>query len=269
MSHKVFLQNISINVDLENDYYGAEFWNKISSRTYEPDTIGFLEDNCDERTDFLDIGTANGAMSLIAAASGATVFGYEPDPLIYKVATKNFQLNPLLHRKINLKNIALSSGSGSTKFGSGEFSDVLSSIVIAGSVKNPVQEIAIVALFNELDHVHTDRARKLVVKMDIEGAEWKIFQSEECLNALKNHSAKVLLAIHPGFYRPFKHFRFSPNRIRYVYWQLKNFRESMYTFRKIQEVARVFRTNLSPVVKPRTFALLVLAGYHEFIVDFA
>jgi len=145
---------------------------------------------------------------------------------------------------------------------------VLSSIVVSGFSKKPGKEIAIIPLFEELGRVHSDKARKLVVKMDIEGAEWKIIQSQECLDALKEHSAKMLLALHPGFHRPFKHFRFSPNRFRYLFWHMKNFQESLCAFKKMHRVAYIYRTNLNPVIKPRSFALLVLAGYHEFIVDF-
>ena len=85
---KVSLRNDLVEVDLNGDYYGKDFWDRVSNRRYEPDTIGFIEDNCDVNTDFMDIGAANGAMTLIAASTGARVSSYEPDPKIFQVVKK-------------------------------------------------------------------------------------------------------------------------------------------------------------------------------------
>lgn len=268
MLHKVNLRKTTIEVDLTNDYYGAEYWDKISNRTYEPDTVGFIEDRCNENTDFLDIGTANGAMSLLAAEQGAQVYAYEPDPLIFKVAEKNFSLNPALLNKIKLQNIALSSESGTTEFGTASDNTVLSSIVTAGGGSHETNVIKIESLVSELIKRHNDPNRKLIIKMDIEGAEWKILQDQKCLNELKAHKAMLLLAVHPGFYRPFTRGFWAFNPIRYKLWQLRNYRESLHTYEMLSGRATIKRTNLNPIQRGRVFAALILVGYHEFIVDF-
>lgn len=268
MKHKVLLRNQVVEVDIQNDYYGAEYWDKVSSRKYEPDTVGFLEDNCNPNTDFLDIGTANGAMAMIAASLGAKVYAYEPDPIICEVAKKNFALNPSLNKYIELQNIALSDFEGRTKFGSQASSNVLSSIVTAGHENTPSVFVRITSLASELERVHANNSRQLVIKMDIEGAEWKIIQSTDCLESLKNHSALMLVAFHPGFYRPPKKKTGVLGALRYFVWQLSNFFESYKTFKKLSQYAYIQRTNLNRVVRAKNFALLVLAGYHEFIVSF-
>lgn len=268
MLHHVNLTKTSIKVDLANDYYGEEYWDKISNRTYEPDTIGFIEDRCDENTDFFDIGTANGAMSLLAAEQGARVFAYEPDPVIYKVAANNFSLNPTLSSSINFQNVALSSASGFTTFGAKSDNTILSSIVTSGVSSQQTEIIKIESLVNELAKNHNDSSRKLVAKMDIEGAEWKILQNIDCLDALKSHNALLLLAVHPGFYRPFSKGFWIFNALRYKVWQYKNFRESINTFNLLSSRAVIRRTNLNQVHRARVFATLILAGYHEFIIDF-
>lgn len=268
MKHKVYLRNQVIEVELKNDYYGAEYWDKISARKYEPDTVGFLEDHCNSNTDFLDIGTANGAMAFIAASLGAKVYGYEPDPIIFEVARENFSLNPSLGSRISVQNIALSTQEGQTTFGNQADSEVLSSIVTAGFENQTSRIIKIASLVTEVDRIHKDYSRRLVIKMDIEGAEWRIIQSKSCLQALKNHSALMLLAIHPGFYRPLKSRIGLFGGARYFFWQLANFRESIKTFNSISEYATVQRTNLNPIFRARTFALLVLAGYYEFVISF-
>jgi FkbM family methyltransferase len=268
MLHKVTLRKTKIEVDLTNDYYGAEYWDKITTRTYEPDTVGFIEDHCDKTTDFFDIGTANGAMALLAAEQGAQVFAYEPDPTIFKVAERNFILNPHLLGQIKIQNIALSSQGGSTSFGSSSDNTVLSSIVTAGGDFQKIQSIKIESLISELSKHHNDSNRKLVIKMDIEGAEWKILQNRACLEALSNQNALLLLAVHPGFYRPFARGLWMFNAIRYKLWQLRNYRESLNTYSMLSLHAIVMRTNLNPIKRARVFAALVLVGYHEFIVDF-
>lgn len=269
MIHTVTLRSHSVQVDLTNDYYGREYWDKISERLYEPDTVGFLEDRCDSSTQFFDIGTANGAMSFIAASKGAEVIAYEPDPTIYEVAKRNFELNPSLSSKIKLQNIALSSTRGRTTFGSSADNTVLSSIVTAGSADISTREIVVESLVDEINRNHSDKNRKLILKMDIEGAEWRIIQDVNCLETLKKHNALLLLAVHPGFYRPFIRRKFAINSIRYRIWQFRNFRESISAFNAISQNALVMRTNLNPINRPIVFATLILAGYHEFIVDFA
>jgi FkbM family methyltransferase len=268
MLHSVNLRKSSITVDLTNDYYGAEYWNKISNRTYEPDTVGFIEDNCDENTDFFDIGAANGAMSMLASEQGARVFAFEPDPSIFKVAEKNFSLNPKLSNRITLQNLALSSMPGSTSFGSASDSTVLSSIVTSGGDSIKTEEVIIESLEQALSKNHDSLDRKLVIKMDIEGAEWKILQSPICIDALKNHKALLLLAVHPGFYRPFVRRSQFLNPVRYKFWQLRNYQESINTFKTISSRAIIKRTNLNPILQAKVFAALTVVGYHEFIIDF-
>ena len=266
--HKVTLRSQTFQVDLTGDYYGKEYWNKISERLYEPDTVGFLENRCDSDTQFFDIGAANGAMSFIAALKGAEVLAYDPDPTIYQVAKRNFELNPSLSSSIQLRNIALSSTRGRTIFGSSADSTVLSSIVTAGRTNTPTKEIVIESLVDEINRNHSDKNRKLILKMDIEGAEWRIIQNVDCLETLEAHNALLLLAVHPGFYRPFIKFKFPINSIRYRIWQFRNFRESVSAFNAISRNAKVMRTNLNPVNRSVVFAILIAAGYHEFIVDF-
>lgn len=269
MQHKVKLRRVDINVDLDGDLYGAEYWDTISNRSYEPDTVGFIENKCDSNTDFFDIGAANGAMSLIAAAEGARVFAYEPDPRICHVAQRNFSLNSELNTQINLKNVAVSSESGKTRFGTMADNKVISSIVTTGLLPEIPVDIQILSLKSELNQIHTDPKRKLIIKMDIEGAEWKIIQDQISLNALKQHNALLLLAVHPGFYRPFIK-RFAPiDLFRYKIWQLQNLMVSLRTFKAISRVASVSRTNQTPIRKAKVFAVLIVAGYYEFILDFS
>lgn len=268
MLHRVQLRNLEVTVDLEGDYYGKDFWEKVSSRKYEPDTVGFIEDRCNQNTDFMDIGAANGAMTLIAASMGSRISAYEPDPRIHRVVEQNIHLNQAIQNLVNLQNKAVSSVKGKLNFINGEDSSVISSIVFTGHDASSSTEIDICQLEEEIEHFHIDKSRKLIVKMDIEGAEWKILKSDKSLNSLKMNEATMLLAVHPGFYRPYVPKFRGVDRIRLILWQVRNYRESLEVFSKLTKYATVQRTNLNPISRKHQFAALVLSGYHEFILEF-
>ena len=265
---KVILRNDEVEVDLSGDYYGQDFWDRVSDRKYEPDTIGFIEDNCNVNTDFMDIGAANGAMTLIAASKGARVSSYEPDPRIFKVVERNVNLNSQYANLINVHNSAISSEEGRLNFLVGEDTSVLSEIVFTGHDSSSSQEIQILSLGSEVDKFHTVKSRKLVVKMDIEGAEWRILKSDKSLKKLQEHEATLILAVHPGFYRPFKRRLRGLDRIRLFFWNLRNYQESILIFNRMREYTSILRTNLNPVTQKSQFGKLIWAGYHEFILEF-
>lgn len=87
------IENQSIRINVSNDYYGVDFWKSVEASKYEPDTLDFIRRRTDKESDFMDIGAANGAMTLIAAIQGARVIAYEPDPQIRKVLQRNVELN--------------------------------------------------------------------------------------------------------------------------------------------------------------------------------
>ena len=99
-------------VELKGDFYGNSFWDKIENGSYEPDTLNFLKYFVNAKTDFIDVGVANGAMSIIAALLGATVLGYEAMPGICSVANRNIELNNMT-RSVNIRNRAISNRGGS------------------------------------------------------------------------------------------------------------------------------------------------------------
>lgn len=267
-TYLVKLRRFWVNVDLDSDFYTSTFWDKISSRTYEPDTIGFIEDRCSRNSDFMDIGAANGAMTLIAASCGSRVSAYEPDPRIHSVAFRNFQINEELKPLIQLQNKAIASYSGTLKFLNGEDSSVLSSIVFTGHDPNNQIEIEVLSLESEIEKFHKDKSRKLIVKMDIEGAEWGILQSQNSVQSLCDNSATLLLAVHPGFHRPFKKRLIGIDRLMNLVWHFRNYYDSLLLFEHLSNVATIRRTNLNVVNRKHQFATLILAGYHEFIIEF-
>jgi len=265
---EIKINNQTITVDLSNDHYGEFFWKKMALNEYEPDTTNFILTRCSESTDFMDIGAANGAMTLLAATKKSRIRSYEPDPKIFSVLKKNVDINIQINKQVTTVNSALSNQKNSIKFQKGDNNQILSPIVFTGHENTEANEITVLSLLEELDDFHTDLGRNIVLKMDIEGAEWKILNDEKTLQGLAQHKATMLLATHPGFYRPFKRIMRGLDKFRYAYWRQKNFFESIDTFRLLSKYATIKRTNLDLVKTDTAFAKLINAGYNEFILDF-
>ena len=120
-----------------------------------------------------------------------------------------------------------------------------------------------------LNDIHQNSKRNVVIKMDIEGAEWQILKSQSTLRALRGHNAMLLLAVHPGFTRPFKKIIRGIDRINLFIFRLRNLADALKLFNDLSSVAKIYRTNYNPVINKIEFTALVLGGYHEFLVDFS
>jgi FkbM family methyltransferase len=262
----VTFKNLSFAVDTDGDHYGSYFWETLEKRKWEPDTIDFLEREIDSATLLIDVGAANGSICLLGACLGARVVGYEPNPTVYNVCRKNIALNQGISESILLKLAAISNVESELLFEVGSNSNVITEISV-GIHSDPHTVIPVLSLEEELK-THARQNEKIIVKMDIEGAEFAILHDQSTLQSLNLHRVKLLLAIHPGFYRPIgpgKLFRKLRSRI----FILRNFLEAATLFNEISKYADIYRTNLNPVKSNKIFALLVVASYHEFILDFS
>lgn len=258
--------DFSLNPEI--DFYGDQYWQAVASKKYEPDTMIFLENSIDSNTDFLDVGAATGAMSLIAASLGARVLAFEPVPKVFSIATQHINSNPDLADKILIKNEAISNVSGRLYLNSTINPKILSTIAFASHDKTSSEDfVSVASLEEQILNFHLSN-RKLVIKIDIEGAEWKLLSDSNVLRTLKNYNALVLLAIHPGFYRPFKKFPFGLQLVSKFFWQMRNAMETYNYFSNILKYAEVRRTNLEIIVRPRKCVMLMFGGYFEFILDF-
>ena len=265
MARTVKILNRPVQIDATNDYYGEGFWDKITRNQWEPDTLSFIETYCNSETHFMDIGAANGAMTFAAALCGSTTTSYEPDPIIFKSLKQNVLLNLDLAKFITLDHSALSDTAGKLVFNPESDPEVLSNILFRERTFEPF-EVEVKSIVEELNRLALT-GKKIVIKIDIEGAEFKILRNPEVLKALKFHKALMLLAIHPGFNRTYRksriHRKYSEKR-----WQYSNIRENKELFQRISTCAQIRRTNLNLVTSLKQFLSLADAGYHEFILDF-
>jgi FkbM family methyltransferase len=264
-TYKGWFGSFSLNPEI--DFYGDIYWEKVSQKSYEPDTMVFLENNLGPSTDFIDVGAATGAMSLIAAKLGSRVLLIEAVPWIFNVAKLHIEGNPEIAKMVTLKNCAISSHRGVLKMGNEADPAILSSIANKELMAGTESSVKISTLADEIESFHVLQ-RKLIIKIDIEGAEWKLLSHIDTLEVLDRHSARVLLAIHPGFDRPFRILPLGITNLTKKSWQVKNAVLTYKFFKRIFKFAKVYRTSLDKVNSPMKCVLLMFGGYFEFILDF-
>lgn len=184
---KVENGSCQFNVDLSEDHYGENYWRSIANGIYEPDTLSFLFRNLANDVLFLDIGAANGAMSLIGACLGATVISFEPLPHMFRILERNVEVNKKLRKKITLKKLAVSSFSGKINFIQNANPQVLSDIVF--SILTPEdkgQSVSVTTLQEEFMQLDLEKFTKVVIKIDIEGGERALIFDQVTMGEFQN-----------------------------------------------------------------------------------
>jgi FkbM family methyltransferase len=258
----------SYRISLQGDIYGLKFWEDFANRKYEPDTQSLIEGFCREGSIFIDIGAAYGSMTLLAAGSGATVYAYEPNPSVFQGLEINTSLNEKLKKSIKLSNEAVSSNSGTLNFEKENLSEVLSPIVFTNwANKTSVEVVALRDIIQDLT-TNSSKTSSIIIKMDIEGAEWKILKDLSTLKVLKSSKSIIILAIHPGLHRPPKSTSTSLGRLRFYLWNVRNLIDCWSFYNRLSRYCTIHRTNLNRVRRPLLFCFLVLGGNHEFVLNF-
>jgi FkbM family methyltransferase len=181
------------------------------------------------------------------------------------VANRNVELNNFIN-EVKVVNAAISNHDGVMTFTREGDNKVLSSIVFS-SLQNSSTEIQVQNLSEVIQKFHKP-TRDLVLKVDIEGAEWRLFQDDETMKSLAQHKATVLLAIHPGFHRPFKQYPLGLTLFSKSIWQLRNAAETYQLFKGLLIHAHIQRTSRDFVNSPRKTVALMFGGYFEFILTF-
>jgi FkbM family methyltransferase len=259
----------SFNVNKSGDYYANnDIFEKFVDEKWEADTALFIRNYCGGAV-FLDIGASNAIFSLYASLIANFVYSFEPLISIYNIAKTNISLNPELSHKIILQPFVVSNETKYIQATQKIESTILSSITHKDSSEfiYPLYVKSLVTLIEEAHHLEGEN---LVIKMDIEGAEYKILQDSEVIECLANHKAVLLVAFHPGFSHPIKKSKIRIVRIsRRVFFWVRNILEILKIIRLLPETSKILRTNQTPVGNRRDVILLILGGYYEFIFDFS
>jgi len=255
--------------DSDDIYSPIGLFDNFVAEKWEADTALFVRNYCDKKTIFLDIGASNGVFTLYASLIAKQVYAFEPLTSIYNIAKRNIDLNPKLKQRIKLYPVVVSNETKHILENEPIKSTILSSITFssASEFRYPLQ---IMSLIDVIKDINLPKKSKLVIKMDIEGAEFKILQDPKVIESLIHHKAILLVALHPGFSYPVKN-----SKLKIV----RNYRKFIFLSRIIIDLIKIIkivpaqvsilRTNQTRVNNHRSMCPLVLGGYYEYIFDFS
>ncbi|MDH4146247.1 MAG: FkbM family methyltransferase [Acidimicrobiia bacterium] len=208
----IHLAGVSYRVD---DTSHPEFWDRLASGTFEPATVAALAALCGPGRNVVDVGAWLGPFTLLAAALGARVLAYEPDPVARAGLWANLALNPTLSDAIEVRAEALWAGDGSALLDGGDhgLGNSLSSLSPArtgaetgGPTGVRLAEVRTVdAARAAAEPAWRDAA---VVKIDIEGGEYTVVPALAAF--LAEHRPSVLLSLHSFDLRDLRYGRFHP-----------------------------------------------------------
>ena len=174
------------------------FWNLVNQGKWELETFSVFDSNINYQTLFIDIGGWIGPTSLYGAQLAKKTLSLEPDPFAYRRLKENLNLNTFFHKKIKLLNLALWSEETSISFISDtKIGDSTSSVMRdnkSGS-KNICFEAKTITFENLIKKINLNEFNKVFVKIDIEGAEYMLF--DFLLEKLSDINAAFLVSTHP------------------------------------------------------------------------
>lgn len=172
-----------------------DFWKSFSDK-WEEENIKTLSGFIDSNTTVIDLGAWVGPMTLLSAALGANhVYAFEPDKCAYEFLKENYLANPKLQDKITLFDSAVAKMDGEIKVGplSGRpLGDSTTSTEGTNLVSVP--SISVDTMKKECN---LDSAKKVCIKIDIEGSEKYVLEDIVDMLASINNPFLIIIEVHP------------------------------------------------------------------------
>ncbi|MCE7991001.1 MAG: FkbM family methyltransferase [Roseivirga sp.] len=170
----------------------ADYWQAVADGSWEPNTFKILN-RFIKNDSFLDIGAWIGSVSLYAAFTAKNVYSFEPDPIAVRELKENLSLNPVLKKKIDLVEKAVTAdGENLNIYCRNNFGDSASSMLSRSWDKGAQVEVE--ALLLE-DFIKEKDIQDIgLIKVDIEGGEFSVIPAIQ--NVLKTYQPTLYLSFH-------------------------------------------------------------------------
>jgi FkbM family methyltransferase len=166
-----------------------DFWRQLAAGKWEPHTLKAIEVTVGSGMTFVDIGGWIGPTAMVAAAYGAEVYSFEPDPTALTAFRHHLGLNPHLAGRIHLDDRAVGAKSGVATIAAPSLGDSTSSLVKRQGEK---KEIRVVSATEIVDQEWFRSAA--MVKVDIEGGEFGLMR--HLAPGLRPNRPPLLLSTH-------------------------------------------------------------------------
>ena len=176
------------------------YWKLVNQGKWEPETFSVFDSNINEQTLFIDIGGWIGPTTIYGSQLARKSFSLEPDPVAFKRLEENLNLNSIPEKKIKTLNLALWFKETTISFVSEtKIGDSSSSVVRDNKNKVEFKKNTFEAKTITLDEIikiaNVDNFDKVFVKIDIEGAEYQLF--DHLIEKLSEINATFLVSTHP------------------------------------------------------------------------
>jgi FkbM family methyltransferase len=167
------------------------FWDRVEAGRWEPETLAAIDRLVDADTTFLDLGAWVGPTALYAAGVARRVIAVEADPAALDQLRRNLEVNPDLARRIEVVPRAVHAHEGNVTMGARRKpGDSMSSLLLAGAGRT--WKAATITPTELAGMIAADE--RLVIKIDIEGAEYDLLPA---LEPLLKRAHAVLISFHP------------------------------------------------------------------------
>lgn len=167
------------------------FWKQFADGTWEPNTFKIFDTFLDVERNYVDIGAWIGPTVLYASPKAKKVFAFEPDPVAFVMLTQNLKLNRA--ENVVVYPVAVSDKWQNIPFGAKTaFGDSMAS-ELWGSKENTVPAISLEAIVLDLN--------PNFIKIDIEGGEKFIFESQSLKLALAECKPTIHLSLHTPWFK--------------------------------------------------------------------
>jgi FkbM family methyltransferase len=172
----------------------ADFWGWVDNDKWEPYLFTFLKMVLTPETTLIDIGAWVGPATLYAARLCKKVYALEPDPVAYDILRTNIEANWIMTtdygRNIETFPLAIMSHLGKVSLGaSGLGCSVSRTSCIDNSFSAPCTSVS---AFVEEHKI----SGPLVIKIDVEGAEDRVFLDPFFLE----HKPTLIVSLHPAWW---------------------------------------------------------------------
>ncbi|MEQ8605221.1 MAG: FkbM family methyltransferase [Marivibrio sp.] len=188
--------DVSLPRKLDRDY-----WAKVEAGRWEPETFRLFRALLDARalgraTRLVDIGAWIGPTALYAAALGAEVTAFEPDPAALSVLRANLALNPALAARVRVEPTALDATGGDAD-GCVTLASEEPGNSMSGLFRDAPERIRVPAATPGAAGLERLFATADLVKLDIEGGEFALLPALAAI--LAAHRPVMHLSLHARF----------------------------------------------------------------------
>jgi FkbM family methyltransferase len=169
------------------------FWDLVADGRWEPGTLEVIERLLSPTSTYVDIGAWIGPTVLWAAATGASVLAFEPDPVAYAELQRNLQLNPELAARVTVHALAVFDREGTLSL-SADSRGLGRSVSTLIGQDDAGGAVGVRAADGRRVVGWPEFASCALLKIDVEGAEYRLLR--RIAHYLRDQGPPLLLAIH-------------------------------------------------------------------------